>query len=158
VKGRAVGSPSKTAKGWFNSHYTLETNTEEVIVSQPILPQKMEQTSKDAVTFNAASSPATNSVLSTHTPVIYDNQPPPACDMLVHTPEDYTLTDSEAANSVMSQHSWSSIRENERTIDIYAMQLAVLTNQIGRLTNEIIHSNKKLLNEQKMNQKYKCEV
>jgi hypothetical protein len=92
VKGRDVGSPAKTAKGWFNSHYTLETNTEEVIVSQPILPQKMEQTSKDAVTFNAASSPIANNVLSQHTPGIHDNRPSPVGDVSVHTTAEYIMT------------------------------------------------------------------
>jgi hypothetical protein len=73
---------------------------------------------------------------------MHDDQPSPAIDMHVHTPYEYTTLDSEVTKSEMSRRSWSSVRENERTIDIYAMQLAMLTNQIGRLKNEIVHSKK----------------
>jgi hypothetical protein len=38
------------------------------------------------------------------------------------------------------------------------MQLTMLTKQVGWIKNEVAHSQKRLLNEQKMKSKYKCEV
>jgi hypothetical protein len=135
VKGCEVGHPTKTTKGWLNSQYSLETNIQEVIVSQVIHPPNINPTSDKSVTSNAAYPPAADSLYSQHTPKLHlpdthDNQPSLMGYMLVHISEEYTVPGSEATKSVMLRCPWSSIHDNERTINRYAMYLTMLTKKI----------------------------
>jgi hypothetical protein len=132
-------------------------NIQEGIVSRPIHSQILtEQATMLSHSMQHHRPPPEASYHHTHPE--YTNQPSPAGDVSVHTLEEYIAPGSEVVKSLMSLCSCSSIHDNQFTIDIYTMQFTMLTKQIGRLNNEVEYSKKKLLNEQKMKSKYKCEV
>jgi hypothetical protein len=101
VKGHVVNIPSKTNKGWLNTHYSLEININDQRVIQSLVPPtiSVEPYQESTASPSHAASPAVTNTTE-------------ANETNVHTPDETDGNSIQVCNGLSSRRSWSSICAN----------------------------------------------